>query len=272
MKRVLLFFVIALFLIIASCMPQMSARIATHMAKTGLVIDAETSKPMQHVIVIASGWSSQGGVLVGNGGYSTLYRIVTYTDAEGRYRIPTTWLHMVPWVPGFYPRVGWVVTVFRPGYAVLGDEQAWEENKKGLMLFPAASGLVVPPHSYKGTYIEVDPIKMYKPTLTLKEAASYYGKIKSTGSPSFASKEPGDVAIRRAGYALIAPWVCALNANSELERSIANATFEFAEDPIKSVELEKQLAPIGNHFDILGAPPVKAGNVCKIITNGRGVP
>lgn len=120
MKRVMIVFVLILFLIIASCMPQMPARMATHMAKTGLVIDTETGKPMPNVIVIASGWSSQGGVLVCNGGDSTLYRIVTTTDAEGRYHVPTTWLDMVPWAPGFSPRVGWVITVFQTGYAVMG--------------------------------------------------------------------------------------------------------------------------------------------------------
>lgn len=120
MKRVMIVFVLILFLIIAACMPQMLARMATHMAKTGLVIDTETGKPMPNVIVIASGWSSQGGVLVCNGGDSTLYRIVTTTDAEGRYHVPTTWLDMVPWAPGFSPRVGWVITVFQTGYAVMG--------------------------------------------------------------------------------------------------------------------------------------------------------
>jgi hypothetical protein len=167
MNRVLVVFVLLLFLIIASCMPQMPARMATHMAKTGLVIDTETGKPMPNVIVIASGWSSQGGVLVGNGGYSTLYRIVTTTDAEGRYHIPTTWLDMSPWVPGFYPRVGWIVTVFQTGYAVVGDERAWEADSRGMMNHRALSGLVTPSYSYKGSFIEVDPIRMYKPTLTL---------------------------------------------------------------------------------------------------------
>ena len=272
MKRVLLFFVIALFLIIASCMPQMSARIATHMAKTGLVIDTETGKPMPHVIVIASGWSSQGGVVVGEGSYQKLYRIVSYTDADGRYLIPSTWHDMSIWLPGFDSRVGWAITVFHTGYAVVGDERAWEADKKGMMYVPAKSTNVIPPFSYKGSRIEVDSIKMYKPTLTLKEAATYYSKIKAMGSQDFASQKPGDVAIRRQGYALFAPWVCALDPNTELDRWTTNVTLGFAEDPINANVLRKALAPIDDHLDTYGAPPTKAGVVCEIMTNGRGVP
>ena len=272
MKRVLLFFVIVLFLIIASCMPQIPARMATHMPKTGLVIDTETGRPMPHVIVIASGWSSQGGVLVGNGGYSTLYRIVTYTDDEGRYEIPSTWLDMVLWVPGFSPRVGWVVTVFQTGYAVVGDERAWEADSRGEMNRQALSGLVTPSYSYKGSFIEVDPIKMYKPTLTLKEAGHYYSDLKGVGFPYFASEEPGDLAIRKMGYALFAPWVCSLDPDTELDRSTSNGAVEFAEEPINAIELERKLAPIGLSLDVEDIPPASAGNVCKIITNGSGVP
>jgi hypothetical protein len=272
MNRVLVVFVLLLFLIIASCMPQMPARMATHMAKTGLVIDTETGKPMPNVIVIASGWSSQGGVLVGNGGYSTLYRIVTTTDAEGRYHIPTTWLDMSPWVPGFYPRVGWVVTVFQTGYAVVGDERAWEADSRGMMDRQAASGLVTPSYSYKGSFIEVDPIRMYKPTLTLKEAGHYYSDLKGVGFPYFASEEPGDLAIRKMGYALFAPWVCSLDPDTELDRSTTNGAVEFAEDPINAIDLKRKLAPIGLSRDVKDIPPASAGNVCKIITNGRGVP
>ena len=239
---------------------------------TGLVIDAETGKPMPNVIVIASGWSSQGGVLVGNGGYSTLYRIVTTTNAEGRYYIPTTWLDMVPWVPGFDPQVGWVVTVFQPGYAVVGDEQAWEKNKRGEMYGRALSGQVTPSYSYNGLFIEVDPIRLYKPTLTLKEAGHYYSDLKGVGAPDFASEEPGDLAIRKLGYALFAPWVCSLDPDTQLDRTTLNGTVDFAEDPINAIELERKLAPNGLIFDVKDIPPTSARNVCKIITNGRGVP
>ena len=261
-----------LFLIIASCMPQIPARMATHMPKTGLVIDTETGKPMPHVIVIASGWSSQGGVLVGNGGYSTLYRIVTYTDDEGRYEIPSTWLDMVLWVPGFSPRVGWVVTVFQTGYAVEGDERAWEADSEGMMFRRAASGLVTPSYANKGSFIEVDPIKMYKPTLTLKEAAHYYSDLKGVGFSYFASQEPGDVAIRKMGYALFSPWVCSLDSHAELDRLLIYGLVEFSEDPINAIKLKKRIGPYGNQSRSSRSPPASAGNVCKIITNGRGVP
>jgi len=118
----------------------------------------------------------------------------------------------------------------------------------------------------------VDPIKMYKSSLTLKEAVTYYSDLKGVGFPFFDSQEPGDVAIRKMGYALIAPWVCSLDPDSKVDRWTTNGAVEFAENPVKAIDLKRQFAPIGPNLDIERTPPASAGSVCKIVTNGRGVP
>ena len=84
MKRLVVVLAIIFFLIIAMFLPQVPGFTVTHMAKTGLVVDSETGKPMPNVIVIASGWASQGPVFFGQASYNQLYRIVTRTDSEGR--------------------------------------------------------------------------------------------------------------------------------------------------------------------------------------------
>lgn len=260
--------VLLLFLIV----PLVPDRIVVHMPKTGVVIDSETGRPMPHVIVIAAGWTSHGPVLFGPGGYSDLYRIVTYTDEDGRYRIPSTWSEIITGIPTFGTRSGWVVTVFKPGYAVVGDEKGWEFGSDGASLYRPKSVAVAPDFAYRGIDIEVAPIRMFKPALNLKEAAVYYSGIEGVGATYFGSTEPGDLAIRQQGYALFAPWVCALDPESDLDRLTLDTLRGFAVDQIESGELLGKLDPFQAHLESYQHPKYKAGIVCKIMTNGSGVP
>ena len=263
----LIFVLLLLFLIV----PLIPDRIVVHMPKTGIVVDSETGRPMPHVIVIAAGWTSGGPVLVGPGGYSDLYRIVTFTDENGRYRIPSTWNEIITGGPSFGSRTGWVVTVFKPGYAVVGDEKGWEFRSDGSSLYRPKSVAVSPDFAYRGFDIEVAPIMMFKPTLNLKEASVYYSNVKEVGGSYFASTEPGDLAIRQQGYALFAPWVCSLDPQFELDRLAMDTVVGFSIDPISVGAWLERLDPSQAHSEIHQHPKYKAGIVCKIITNGSGV-
>lgn len=268
--RVTLIFVSLLVLV--AILPLIPDRIVVHMPKTGVVIDEETGKPMSNVIVIAAAWTSHGPVLFGPGGYADLYRIVTFTDEEGRYRIPSTWSEIVTGPPTYGTQNGWEVTVFMPGYAVVGDEKGWQFREDGSPIYKPRSTFAMPEFSYRGTFIEVAPLRMFKPTLNLKEAAFYYSEIKGVGAPFFASTEPGDIAIRQQGYALLAPWVCSMDPQTDLDRSTMGVGSVFSMDPINAIALSKQLDPLQSSSDAQQHPQYKAGIVCKIITNGRGVP
>jgi hypothetical protein len=272
MKRVFLGFVLILILILGSFLPQLPGRSATHMPKTGLVIDTETGRTMPHVIVIATGWTSQGPILFGPGGYNTLYRIVTQTDAEGRYQIPATWAEFTMGVPGFSPRTGWAITVFQTGYAVEGDEQAWEFDGDGTANFRPASSLEIPSYSYNDLMIEVEPIKMYKPTLSLKQASVYYGNIRSAGGPYDLSTDLWDMAMREQGYKLLAPWVCALNDDEKIDSTTTLYLMGFSSDRLASRELLDDFAPGFVESSSIEMRTVDAGIACKLITNGRGAP
>ena len=272
MKRVLVGLVLIVFLIVGAFLPQLPDRIATHMPKSGLVIDAETGMPMPNVIVIAAGWASQGPVLFGPGGYNPLYRIVTQTDAEGRYRIPATWDGFSIGVPGFSPRTGWAITVFQMGYAVVGDEKAWEFDARGRANFRPASSVEIPPYSYKDSMIEVAPIQMYKPTLTLKQAVVYYGKVRGAGGPHDRSTDPWDPIMRDQGYQLLAPWVCALNSNESMDWTTTLYLMDFSLDGTQSRKLLDELAPGFVESSSTEMRTVGADIACKLITNGRGAP
>ncbi|MBX3698900.1 MAG: hypothetical protein KC587_17900 [Nitrospira sp.] len=272
MKRLVVVLAIIFFLIIAMFLPQVPGFTVTHMAKTGLVVDSETGKPMPNVIVIASGWASQGPVFFGQASYNQLYRIVTRTDSEGRYRIPSNWDNWTIAAPGFDYQMGWAITVFKTGYAVVGDDEAWSFDGYGRANHFPLSGLVVPKFSVRGGFVEVEPIKVYKPTLSLDEAAVYYSGIKNVGHPHPLSTEVGDIEIRTEGYDLLAPWVCSTDPSAEVSWSAVASLMGFSANRHEAFKLFEKLDP---GVSTAGADQMRktsAKIACEVITSGRDLP
>ncbi|MBK6376648.1 MAG: hypothetical protein IPF61_06730 [Xanthomonadales bacterium] len=112
-------------LLIAPFTPQIPGCIAAHRSKSGKVVDVETGKGLPNAFVISSARFVSGPLFFGPSGNVVLYNIIVRTDAEGRFSIPSTWSDLHIGTPGTHPGVTWVVTVFEPGYAVVGDEKAW---------------------------------------------------------------------------------------------------------------------------------------------------
>ncbi|TAH45394.1 MAG: carboxypeptidase regulatory-like domain-containing protein [Dokdonella sp.] len=273
MKRLLLALLIIFTLLVLLFLPQLPDRLAVHMAKTGTVVDSKTGRPMPNVIVISAGWASHGPLLVGPGGYAHLYQFVTTTDAQGRYEIPSTWSTFGLALPGSEPRSGWIATAFKPGYAVVGDEKSWKVfHSDGTTMFKPRSVFDTPGASSRGIYLEVEPIKLYRPTMTLKEAAVYYGAIKGAARLGLLPTDTNKIAIRQQGYELLAPWVCALDVNTELDYSTMAFIEGFAENVLDASALLKDLEPEQSRLEPYENPKFRAGNVCKVVTNGRGVP
>lgn len=272
MKRLVVVLAIIFFLIIAMFLPQVLGFIVTHMAKTGLVVDSQTGEPMPNVIVIASGWASQGPVFFGQASYNQLYRIVTRTDSEGRYRIPSNWDNWTIAAPGFDYQMGWAITVFKTGYAVVGDDEAWSFDGYGRANHFPLSGLVVPKYSYRGGVVEVEPIKVYKPTLSLDEAAVYYSGLQGVGHPGSDSTEPGDIAIRTQGYELLAPWVCSIDPSTEVSWSAVASLMGFSANGDEAYYLFEKLDPgvIDPGSDQMRKTSARIA--CEVITSGRDLP
>ena len=272
MKRALIILAVLLIAAITPFVPQFLDYVVVSMRKTGVVIDDETGKPMPNVIVIAAASHSSAGLLVVPGGTNPLYRVVTQTDSHGRFEIPASWSRFHLALPHQNPRYDWVITVFHVGYAVVGDRPDQELLHAGYSTYENPSLTDMPGHSFRFTHIEVDPIRMYKPTLGLKEAAIYYSRVRRTGGRSPNSKEPLDEAMRRQGYNLFAPWVCGLDPNMEIGSPPRGSILQFALDELKSIEkiAEQSVKEGFPHSEF--APSTKAGMVCAILTDGRNTP
>ncbi|MBL0164795.1 MAG: hypothetical protein IPP82_14390 [Xanthomonadales bacterium] len=120
MARIILGLLIIL--LIAPFTPQIPGCITTHRSKSGKVVDVETGKGLPNALVISSARFVSDPVFFGPSGNMVLYNVIVRTDAEGRFSIPSTWSDLYIATPGTHPRITWVVTVFEPGYAVVGDE------------------------------------------------------------------------------------------------------------------------------------------------------
>lgn len=272
MARIILGFLIIL--LVAPFTPQIPGCIAAHRSKSGKVVDVETGKGLPNAFVISSARFVSGPLFFGPSGNVVLYNIIVRTDAEGRFSIPSTWSDLHIGTPGTHPSVKWVVTVFEPGYAVVGDEKAWlYADNYGMPRFLPRSTARTPELSTADQWLgNLGTIRMFKPAFTLKQAASYYSRVKSTSNPYFYSTRPDDVAIRKKGYDLLAPWVCSQDPDLDLDYLTAMSIEGFASDPIGATELRKKLDPENYKKELYDRPKYKAGMMCKIITNGTGVP
>ena len=271
MARYVIWFLILL--IVVPHLPQVPGCIAAHMPKSGRVVDVETGKGLPDAFVIASARFLSEPFLFGPSGYSILYNVIVRTDADGNFRIPSTWLDFKMGGPGSNARTIWIVTVFEPGYAVVGDENAWEEfDSRGNPRFVPRSTAVSPDLSGGGRPGNIGTIRMFKPTLTLKQASTYYSTVKGAGHPSSGSTDPNVLALRKKGYDLLAPWVCAENASTELDYLTAVTILGFAMNRDEALNKFEALYPKNYREAQEGRRKYKADVICKIMTKGTGAP
>src|SRR5574338_337799 len=94
-----------------------------YLPKTGKVIDGATGKGIPNIPVIAS--AVRGGTGLAHGFHHNLYRVVTHTDADGIYHIPSRWSSAesedsFPFNTGEDIHIYWTITAFKIGYAIVG--------------------------------------------------------------------------------------------------------------------------------------------------------
>jgi len=92
----------------------------------GSVIDAETGKPVENVIVVGM-WQLSEFLSQGFGGYAKI--ILVETDKDGKFRLPF-WVTFKPWTFYSSTRDGApLVIIYKPGYKLLyTGRDAWTEN------------------------------------------------------------------------------------------------------------------------------------------------
>jgi len=182
-----------------------------YQTKTGQVVDADSGAPISGAYVVASAAFDVRHPIEG-GSHGILYRHIVRTDANGTYVIPSEWTHAFftfsPW--GGRSSIRWVVTALQPGYAVVGDEKAWESDAKQQTPYPPAS-VFNPPKVQGGLLtVHIAPIQLKARNLSPREATIYYSKIVGAlGWDDLASRFlPEEVALRHVLYDLFVPLVC----------------------------------------------------------------
>lgn len=240
--------------------------IEVYTAKEGRVVDVNTGKGIPHAAVIAAATMSGSNFIHGSA-YGTLYRVTTYTDELGDYRIPSYWSNVVLWfppLPGTAPTITWVIAVLQPGYGVVGDELAWQFDGA---IFPSASG---PPASWRGTVVKVDPIEMKRVAFTLKEAAVYYSRILSV-APTYRGHDPEQAKLLKMVSDILLPQVCGMDPNSTVDGTAGRSLSGLVEDPYVSSGRLLQLEPSG-YGDAYQHTVFHAGNVCEAMKAGAKHP
>ncbi|MDR3388719.1 MAG: carboxypeptidase-like regulatory domain-containing protein [Rudaea sp.] len=235
---------------------------ATYLQKSGRVVDASTNSGMPNVFVIAT--ASYGGQSFISGTYGgLLYRYITRTDANGIYYIPSSWAHAEFWfppAPGTAPSTEWRIAVFKPGYAVEGDETSWSnfDNEGQPLYLPRSVG----PRTANGFSfgeVKVEPIMMREVRQTLKQSAFYYHAI--VGRVREPSLE--EYALRKLGFNFFLPQVCNLDLFAKLDLTTINTLRDFSANPIAFDMTMKEAEPENwGKFDT-PSPLFLARDVCN---------
>jgi hypothetical protein len=210
------------------------------MPKTGRIVDGATGNGIPDIPVIAIG-SSGGMNFFGGGNYHQLYRILTRTDANGTYRIPSTWRSAPYWsgLPGTRPQVNWAITAFKIGYAVVGDDDAWLSDDRGSFPLQPRSTEFSPKAIVGLLTVDVNPIAMRHIDLTDAQAANYYSDIiYAQGTLTFEYKmKPEEIALRRVAFDFFMPRLC----GSDPEERVTWSPAAFLDDDLKYIHEIKRI-------------------------------
>ncbi len=256
---------IVLCLVVLPFSAQIPGCMMANTPKFGRIVDA-TGKGMADVAVIALGHFRADSFHGSAAGYS--YRIVTRTDVEGNYWIPSTWTHIRFALPGMDAQSGWYITAFKPGYAIAADIPAFGKLDKVVPASLADS----PAAFWLGLAIRVRPIEIRPVTLSLEEAAGYYGNIASLGWTFANNLNKEEVALRKDGANYFTPRVCALDPEQQIGWGSNMAAF--AQDPLSFDKEIDRLDPDWLKEPVVGYryPHFHAKTICNSLKQSWNVP
>lgn len=273
---------ILLALILALYFQQIRDCVMVFSPKVGRVVDVTTGKGIPNAAVIAVALLRADKAYGGDG----VYRVITYTDADGNYRVPNTWSHAWGETTFFLitmraavPRVRWVITALKPGYAFVGDDLVWSSyDNFGFPRYLPPSTVAKPDASWRGIDVEVAPMQLKPVVLNVKQAASHYysivGKVGAAGGPSLINKVE-ELRLIRPVYDYLLPKVCGENENVTLDSETAGNLEIFSPGSFigwpgnKYTETLRKLEPDG--FNKRETYPVFVGNYGKHMFYARNI-
>ena len=261
-----------LFLIVLAIavLPQLPTYVMVNAPKTGRVVDSTTGRGLPNVTVVAAATYNASGLIHGSA-YLTLYRIITTTDADGNFEIPSTWTSFGIGIPGTDARERWFITAIKLGYVLERDQSALSKfDEYGAPAEIPSSIAESPPATWLGYRVRVDPLRMKPMSLSLKEAAVYYSSLKGVGG--FAVGNPKDEAsLRTLGAEWFLPQVCELDTDEVMDMTTGGKLVMFSTNPDESAKRLRQLEPSG-FGDLQQHTILHAGNVCSAMKAGGDAP
>lgn len=259
----------AALILIALFGTQVPSVVMAHSPKTGRVIDAETGQGMVGVYIVASAsFYAQG--LFGGSADEPLYRIVTRTDSNGEFKLPSTWSKASFALPIASPRVVWMVTAVKPGYVVVGDEDALNSwRKDGSPRLWPRSVESNPNARWQGGMVQISPIQLRNTPLTNKPALVYFWTQASLGSRAALQQTPESLDLRKVGYDAFVPYVCSLDADSVLDQYEALAYRAVARNSMAFSSNLDRMEPWTNG-EKFSHSSFHAGNICAAL-KGEGM-
>jgi hypothetical protein len=151
----------------------------------GSVVDAETGKPLEKVIVVGM-WQLSQFMSQGFGGYAKI--VLVETDKDGRFKLPW-WVTFKPWTFWSTTRDGAPqVIIYKPGYKLLyTGRDAWTDYDKVPYLSDAEialakkqqEGLGIKPARLKKTSTDQERIENYR----------YWGSLGDVPGGHYSKKE-----------------------------------------------------------------------------------
>lgn len=235
-----------------------------NMPKSGRLVDESTGKGVPDATVIASAIFNAENPIHGSA-RDEPYRVLTTTDEDGRYYIPSTWGHLRLALPGMDARERWIITAYKPGYVVAADDEDLRKfRQSGLNKFRPKSTTFSPAATWLGFWVQVDPIALRRVELSLKEAVTYYRDVLGAGLYVENARDDAEVALRAQAYATFEPMICGLEQDDIVDQNTGGAFASFAFNSVKFVLALRSMEPDG-FGDASTHPVFHAGSVCQAL-------
>ena len=238
-------------------------------AKSGAVIDAATGRGLANVLVFESARFEEAGLVHGSRS-EALYHVIVETDADGNYTLPSQLSKLRIGIPGTGPTMRFVITAFKPGYVVAGDESGWKTDQHGEAPYDPPSVQISPNASLSGLSAHVDPIRMDSRELSLADAAIYYEKILGVGVGRYDADDAESRRVRTLGYDALAPLVCSKAEDIPLPVALAILKFAAAPRVAMSAFFAKTNTPLDTTQKTM--PSVSARSVCEVMKDKGAQP
>jgi hypothetical protein len=212
-----------------------------------------------------------------------LQKVVT-TDADGNYTIPDVSRELDNsdrgahggMTPAGYPSVkhdaDWILCVFKPGYARVGDLEAFQQRliRVHAGWIGIESFLTVPDASINQGKVEVKPIIVQKVELAPSDLWSYYSTlllIDSRCSDRMAHDINQLAALDRSVRAIVRPMPCTLPASQSIDSDSVGAFVSLTHSGQTAISFYKRIKLLDgsstpNQFDPSERINTTAGTIC----------